>query len=122
MAASLLGCEHVQCIDIDPQALAATKANAQRNSVEDHQLSIYLAGQEPAIIADVLVANILAGPLVQLAELFAKKLKPTGEICLSGILENQGDEILNAYAPWFNSLEVQPQDGWLRVTGQRKSS
>jgi len=121
VAAALLGCQQIQCIDIDPQALVATKVNAQRNSVENHQLDIYLAGQEPEIIADVLVANILAGPLVQLSGSFAEKLKPGGSICLSGILESQESEILEAYSPWFNSLDAQTQDGWLRVTGKRRN-
>lgn len=120
VAASLLDCQHVVCTDIDPQALAATRANAERNAIKQQQLEIYLAGQEPETHADVLVANILAGPLVQLAESFAAKVKPGGEICLSGILENQKDEILNAYSPWFDSLNVTARDGWLCVTGKRR--
>ena len=120
LAASLLGCRHVQCTDTDPQALAATKANAQRNAVKKTGLDMYLAGREPEIIADVLVANILAEPLMKLPETFAKKLKPGGDICLSGILAEQEPDLLRAYSPWFDSLEVQSREGWLRIAGQRR--
>lgn len=121
VAASLLGCQNIQCTDIDPQALIATRSNAQRNQIESHAIDMYLAGQEPALIADVLVANILAGPLMQLAETFANKLKARGHLCLSGILASQHADILDTYKNWFDHLEVSEKDGWLRVTGQRKA-
>ena len=120
IAASLLGCQHALCTDIDPQALAATRENALRNAVNRKQLSMYLAGQEPDISADILMANILAGPLVELAESFAAKVKAGGRLCLSGILEAQKNTILAAYSPWFDCLDVTNQEGWLRVTGTRK--
>lgn len=120
VAASLLGCQSVQCTDIDPQALVATRANAQRNLIDNETVAIYLAGQEPDIQADVLVANILAGPLVQLCPAFAAKIKAGGQICLSGILAAQEADIRNAYIDHFEDLQVENLNGWLRVTGTRR--
>lgn len=122
VAAMLLGCKKAQGIDIDPQALAATKSNAARNGIDhldEGALSIYLAEQEPSIISDVLVANILAGPLTMLAKTFSNKVRVGGKICLSGILAEQETAIVQAYSPWFEKITIKDQEGWLCVTGIR---
>lgn len=119
IAAALLGCRKVLCTDIDPQALLATRENARRNDLPDQQLELYLAGQEPDTQASVLVANILAGPLVELAPALATKVMPGGQICLSGLLVQQGPDIVRAYEPWFNSFEQTGSGDWLRVTARR---
>lgn len=119
IAAALLGCKKVLCTDIDPQALLATRENARRNEIADQQVELYLAGQEPDTQVSTLVANILAGPLVELAPTLADKVMPRGQICLSGILVDQGPEIVRAYEPWFNHFEQTASGDWLRVTARR---
>jgi len=123
-AALLLGAESAQCTDIDPQALIATRSNAERNNITPEKLSIHLAGQEPACEADRLVANILAGPLRSLAETFASKVRSGGELCLSGILAEQVDEVRDAYSAWidFDEPEYREHSGqtWTRLTGRKR--
>ncbi|MEQ9566856.1 MAG: 50S ribosomal protein L11 methyltransferase, partial [Pseudomonadales bacterium] len=119
IAAALLGCKKVLCTDIDPQALLATRENARRNDIADQQVELYLAGQEPVTKVSTLVANILAGPLVELAPALADKVMPRGQICLSGILVEQGTEIVRAYEPWFYHFEQTASGDWLRVTARR---
>ena len=69
--------------------------------------------------ADVLVANILAGPLGELAPRFAASLKPLGSFALSGILEEQQHQLLDHYREWFDALVVTTRDGWVRIAGKR---
>ena len=121
IAAALLGCKNVLCTDIDPQALMATRDNGRRNGLSDQNLALFLAGQEPESMApaNTLVANILAGPLMELAETLAGKVTLGGNICLSGILAEQGDDIVKAYQPWFANFDLTQSGDWLRVTAQR---
>lgn len=119
IAAALLGCKKVLCTDIDPQALLATRENASRNGISDQQVELYLAGQEPGKQASALVANILAGPLVEMAHTMANKVVPGGKICLSGILVEQGQDITQAYKPWFKDFDQTESGDWLRVTARR---
>ena len=74
----------------------------------------------PTEPVDLLVANILSGPLVELAETFAQLNKVGGSIVLSGILEQQTDHILDAYQAYYMNLQVAQKEDWIRVTGQRK--
>ncbi len=119
IAALKLGAARVIGVDNDAQALAASRDNAQRNDVAD-KLDLYLPQHFPQITADVLVANILAGPLAELAPRFARCLKPGGALALSGILGGQEDELLTRYAEWFDALDVAVREDWLRITGRRK--
>jgi len=119
IAASLLGCKKVRCTDIDPQALLATRENAKKNGITDQQVELYLAGQEPNRQVSVLVANILAGPLVELAFTLANQVISGGRICLSGILVEQAQDIIQAYKPWFEDFDLAESGDWLRVTAQR---
>ena len=121
IAAALLGCKKVLCTDIDPQALMATRDNSRRNSLPDGNLELFLAGQEPVsdTPANTLVANILAGPLIELASTVAGKVTPGGDICLSGILAEQGESIVQAYQPWFTNFDLTQSGDWLRVTARR---
>jgi ribosomal protein L11 methyltransferase len=121
IAAALLGCKKVLCTDIDPQALMATRDNGRKNGLSDQSLELFLAGQEPGTMAPVsaLVANILAGPLIEMAGALAGKVTSGGNICLSGILAEQGDGIVQAYQPWFKNFELTQSGDWLRVTAQR---
>ena len=118
IAASLLGARDVLCIDNDPQALSATQANAVRNSV---RVSCSLPDVEPAA-ADVLLANILAGPLMDLRETLVGALQPGGQLVLSGIKQNQGDALMAAYDGALEDLQLTEQDGWLRIAGRRRAN
>jgi len=120
IAGLLLGAEHAVGTDIDIQALEASRDNAQRNQIADEHFDLYLPEHMPATPADVLVANILAGPLVSLAPQLASLVKPGGLLALSGILAEQTEEILQAYQGDFELDPVAEQDGWIRVSGKRR--
>lgn len=122
IAALKLGARHVWAIDHDPQALQATSENAQHNQIDPATLTISTPEQLPNEPVDIIVANILAKPLITLAPLFAKLLKPQGEIILSGILADQALVVAAAYVSAFTIAPVfAEQDGWIRIEGQKKS-
>jgi ribosomal protein L11 methyltransferase len=120
IAAALKGAHKVICTDIDPQALMATRENAHRNGISE-QLIDYLADSLPADIGpvDLMLANILAGPLVELAPQLAKLTKAMGTIVLSGILAEQSHEVLTAYSHYFKMEKPTRLDGWVRLVGIR---
>ncbi len=118
ITAAIKGARVVICIDNDPQALTATGDNALRNGVQDVIDS--LAPEEfNQQSADVVLANILAGPLVELAPRLTAALRPGGTLVLSGILEEQAEEVKNAYTSGFSELQLKLMDGWVILTGQR---
>jgi ribosomal protein L11 methyltransferase len=119
IAAVKLGAARVIAVDNDEQALVATRDNAERNGVSD-KVDLYTPGTVPDIRADVLVANILAGPLHDLAPLFAGLLKPGAAIALSGILRGQESELLARYGEWFDDLAADARDDWMRIGGRRR--
>ncbi|RDH81579.1 MAG: 50S ribosomal protein L11 methyltransferase [endosymbiont of Galathealinum brachiosum] len=123
IAALLLGAEHCDGTDIDPQAIIASKDNALENNVND-KLDLYLPKDMPDNQSheyyDIVLANILAGPLTELAEQLANYCRTGGDIVLSGILETQSDKIIQAYSPWFNLDPIAVKDDWIRVTGKKK--
>lgn len=119
IAALKLGAAHAVGVDNDPQALLASRDNAGRNGVAA-RLDVYLPGEEPKAAADVFVANILAGPLGELAPVFADAAKPGAPFAISGILDGQQDELLARYAEWFDALRVDIRDGWVRISGTRR--
>ncbi|MFL1405588.1 50S ribosomal protein L11 methyltransferase [Marinobacter sp. M1N3S26] len=119
LAALLLGADHAIGVDTDAQALEASRDNARRNQVEDRHLDLYLPGDDPDTRADILLANILAGPLVELAPTLAGKVRPGGHLVLSGILAQQAREVMAAYEPWFVMDEPEQREEWIRLTGRR---
>jgi ribosomal protein L11 methyltransferase len=119
IAAARLGAKTVWAVDNDSQALVATRDNAERNGVMQ-ALHICLPPAFPAMQADLLLANILAGPLVSLAPVFATHLKPGGRLVLSGILKTQEPDIRRAYQTDFAELETQAKDDWIRISGRRR--
>jgi ribosomal protein L11 methyltransferase len=119
IAALKLGAAHAVGVDNDPQALLASHDNAERNGVAE-RLDVHLPGDEPKAAADVFVANILAGPLGELAPVFAAAAKPGAPFAISGILDGQQDELLARYAEWFDALRVDVHDGWVRISGTRR--
>lgn len=119
IAALKLGAARAIGIDNDPQALTASRDNAQRNRVGD-RLALYPPDEFEARPADMLVANILAGPLEELAPRFAACLRPGGDLVLSGVLESQSESLLKHYAGGFEALQIFSDDGWCRISGRRK--
>ena len=120
IAALLLGCRTMCGIDIDPQALLATRQNAEQNGISEDQYSIYLPAQAPHEVVDMLLANILAGPLMTLADDISSRVKPGGHLVLSGILSTQAQEVLAAYQNEFDFEPVAEQDGWVRLAGKKR--
>jgi len=118
IAAVKLGAARVICVDNDTQALVATRDNAERNGIAD-KVDLYTPEALPAIAADILVANILAGPLHDLAPHFARLLKPGAALALSGILRGQEVELLSRYEAWFDGLDAEARDDWIRINGLR---
>ncbi|MBB6342226.1 ribosomal protein L11 methyltransferase [Pseudomonas fluvialis] len=120
IAALLLGAERAVGTDIDPQALEASRDNAGRNGIAAERFPLYLPGDMPAGTYDVVVANILAGPLVQLAPTISAHVRPGGRLALSGILAEQADEVRAAYSDLFELDPTAVQDGWVRISGVRR--
>ncbi len=120
IAACKLGARSVTGVDIDPQALEASRQNAERNNIPVEQFPLYLPARLESPKADLLIANILSGPLVQLSNKLANLVKAGGKILLSGILCHQADEIQLAYQPFFELDPVCVKEDWIRVTGIRK--
>ena len=119
-----LGCASAVGMDIDPQAVIATRQNASDNDVAGN-LQILGAAAEIQGDFDVVVANILAGPLVQFAESITLTLRGHGMLALSGVLCEQADDVMAAYEPWidFDEPVFKEQDGqiWSRLTGKRRA-
>lgn len=120
IAALKLGAARVIGVDLDPQAIEASRDNAERNGVAQG-LELCLPAEHRNEPHDVLVANILAGPLGELAPLFAAACKPGAPFALSGILAGQDVELLERYAEWFEQLEVAQREDWVRISGRRKA-
>ena len=119
LAALKLGARHAVGIDNDPQAIIATRDNAERNGLADH-VDVYLPDEAPTRTYPVVVANILASALDQLAETISAQVAPGGQLAMSGILKGQEDELLIRFAPWFEQLEVAQQEDWVRISGRRR--
>ena len=123
IAAALLGAPRVIAVDNDPQAITATIENAKRNNIPEGVIETYLPEQLPidrtSLLADIVVANILAEPLMQLAENLSHLVKPDGHIVLSGLLAEQADAVLGHYSPWFVMDEPVLSEEWARLSGIR---
>jgi ribosomal protein L11 methyltransferase len=118
LTALALGATKAFAVDNDDQALTATRANAQLNGLAT-RLHVAAPDALPAVSVDVLAANILAGPLVELAPRFAALVRPGGWLVLSGILEPQAARVATAYTPYFGGLEQAARDGWVRLAARR---
>jgi ribosomal protein L11 methyltransferase len=121
IAALLLGARSAWCVDNDEQALIATQSNAEKNQV-DKKIQCYFPQDLPATQVDIVVANILAGPLLELAPVLAKQARTGGRIALSGILLEQSDEVEQLYQQWFDMKPAICKDGWVLLQGIRNSN
>ncbi|TDQ58020.1 [LSU ribosomal protein L11P]-lysine N-methyltransferase [Mesocricetibacter intestinalis] len=120
IAALKLGAKQAIGIDIDPQAILASRNNAEANGVAD-RLQLFLSEAKPADLkADVVVANILAGPLKELYPVIGSLVKSEGLLCLSGILETQAASVCETYAQSFRLEPVAVREEWCRITGKVK--
>lgn len=119
LAALKLGAVHASGIDNDPQALVATRDNADRNDVGE-RLDVFAPQDAPDTTYPVVVANILASALDALAETLAERTAPGGHIALSGILDGQQEELLRRFRPWFDQLRVAHEGDWVRIDGVRR--
>ena len=119
IAALKLGAARVIGIDIDPQAIQASRDNAERNGGAD-QIELYLPADQPQDVeADVVVANILAGPLRELAPLIAGHGKAGSLMALSGVLESQAPELETIYGQWFEMDPTAVKEEWCRLSGRK---
>jgi len=114
IAMALCGARRVYCVDHDDQALQATRDNAERNGVGD--LLLTLSPEQPVPErCDVILANILAGPLVSLAPALRALARPRGRIVLAGLLDQQADTVAAAYARWAGLTDRTSREGWTRL-------
>jgi ribosomal protein L11 methyltransferase len=121
VAATKLGAREAYAFDIDPQALIATRDNAAANDVADR---VHVVADDAVLPAgsDLVMANILCGPLCELAPRFATLVRPGGRIVLAGLLSSQTDEVTRAHAPWFDVSTFASRDGWTALTGTRRQA
>lgn len=120
VTAAKLGARRVVALDVDPQALRAAAENAQANDVSD--CIVIAAADEELPPAGLIVANILAGTLVELAPMLAAATTPGGGLVLSGILEAQADEVAAAYRGAFDVHAGDTREGWTRLDGRRHAA
>jgi ribosomal protein L11 methyltransferase len=118
IAALLLGAKSVLAIDNDPQALVATQENARRNHCED-RLRVELPHRAISEPVDLVLANILAKPLIDLSGILKGALKPGGTIILSGLLLEQAELVMQAYHPEVVFIPPVELEGWIRLEGMR---
>jgi ribosomal protein L11 methyltransferase len=114
IAAAKLGAAQVDAVDLDPQAVDTTRVNALANGV---RVNVALPEALPAAVYDVVVSNILAQPLIVLAPLLAQRAQ---RIALSGILDEQADEVTRAYERWLDMAIADRDEGWVLLTGARR--
>ena len=124
IAAALLGAQSVQGVDNDPQAVLATNDNCERNGLLPGRVGTFLPAEYDSMSTpesvDILLANILAAPLLSLASKFASLVKPHGSIVLSGLLAEQADAITEVYSEWFEMSAAVQREDWIRLSGIKR--
>lgn len=118
VAAVLLGASVAHAVDIDPQAITATISNALKNNVAD-KIIAYLPEQFAPLQADVVLANILAKPLIEMAQDISALVAPNGSLVLSGILAEQAQSVIDAYQPYIAFDPLVQQEDWIRLNGTK---
>jgi ribosomal protein L11 methyltransferase len=117
IAAARLGAGRVDGVDVDPQALRASEANALANDVK---ANFFGADAAPSGRYDIVIANILTNPLIVLAPAIAARVAAGGRLALSGILAEQAQSVADAYARWFTLARWRESEGWVLLTGERR--
>jgi len=129
IAGHLLGAKQVFGCDLDPQAIIASHENARRNDIQQNYLMESVEGFNTTIeqhikhnhqAADVVIANILAGPLEELCPVLANLLGSGGIIVLSGILKEQAEPLSRTYSQFFDALEIKEKNDWIRIVGVKR--
>jgi ribosomal protein L11 methyltransferase len=120
IAAVRLGAAEAHCFDIDPQAMTATRENAEGNDVQT-QVAVYETAAALPQGVDVLVANILSGPLSDLAPTFGSLVRSGGSIVLAGLLEHEAADVTQAYGTWFDIHPFEIREGWAGLAGMRNT-
>ena len=116
IAAARLGAREVLGVDIDPQAVSAAQSNAERNEVSARFAD---SAREIKGQFDIVVANILSNPLKALAPAICSHVRPGGQLALSGILADQAEELIAAYAPWVPLAVADTREGWVCLAGTK---
>ena len=119
IAAAKLGARYASCFDIDPQALIATRDNATANEI-GARVQVYESADDLPRPVDFLVANILSGPLCELAPSFAALVRPGGSLVLAGLMEHQAAEVAQAHSAWFDMSPFGKRDDWVGLSGRRR--
>jgi len=119
VASVLLGAKVAHAVDIDPQAITATESNALKNKVEDN-IKTYLPEQFTPFQADIVLANILAKPLIDMAEQICALVVLGGQLVLSGILYEQAESVINAYQHQITFSPLVQQEDWIRLDGVKR--
>ena len=118
-----LGASKAFAVDNDPQAVTATLDNAQRNAVTQEDLDVFLVSQADTQArlrpVDLVIANILAGPLEALAPTLVNLMNPGGRLILAGLLNEQAAGLIATYKPWVALTAVQEKDGWTLLAGEK---
>ena len=120
IAAAKLGAKNVVAIDNDPQAVISSTENVVKNKCENIIKTIHSIDQESDSNCDLLIANILANPLVELEPLFSDLVHTNGILLLSGILKEQVDRVVKCYSINFSNIEVANKGEWFRISGKRR--
>ena len=119
VAAARLGAVEAHCFDIDPQALIATRDNAEANAVTG-RVRLHNSAESLPRGVDVLLSNILSGPLCELAPRFADLVRPDGDLVLAGLLEQEVSDVTRAYDAWFDIRRFGQREGWVGLCGRRR--
>jgi ribosomal protein L11 methyltransferase len=117
IASLLLGADKAYAVDIDPQAITATMANSEKNQVQDKIICCLPTQFETDRKVDVVLANILAKPLIEMAKPLTDLLVSGGQLVLSGILAEQAQAVIDAYQPYVALDQLAQQEDWVRLTG-----
>jgi ribosomal protein L11 methyltransferase len=120
IAAAKFGAKSVIAIDNDPQAVLSSTENVAKNKCENIIKTIHSIDQESDSKCDLLIANILANPLVELEPLFSDLVHTNGMLLLSGILKEQVDRVVKCYSINFSNIEVANKGEWFRISGKRQ--
>ncbi|AMO38747.1 50S ribosomal protein L11 methyltransferase [Thauera humireducens] len=119
IAAAKLGAGDVLGVDIDEKAVEAARDNAERNAAT---IRLQHSGTPVGDTFDIVVANILTNPLCVLAPAIAARVAPGGKVALSGVLETQAEQVIEAWAPFIALRVGAAHEGWIRLEGQRPAA